>query len=73
MLVKPEEPEQYVLIRSLTTDELFVISAGNWADYGWEMKGKPPRFELVISGEKGYLTMLEQLANAEDGSTEETK
>ena len=67
------KPKEYVLIRSLKDDALYAITANSWADYKWEMKNKPPKFELVMSGEKGYLTMLEQLANAEDGSTEETK
>jgi hypothetical protein len=70
MLVKPKE---YVLIRSLKTDALYAITTDSWADYKWDMKGHPLKFEEVISGEKGYLTMLEQLANEEDGSTEETK
>lgn len=70
MLVKPEE---YVLVRNIFTDELLAVSADSWADYKWDMKSRTLSFELVISGELGYLTMLEQLANAEDGSTEETK
>lgn len=60
---------EYVLLRDLRTDELFAISASSWDDYKWEMRAKPPMFELVTSGEKGYLTMLEQLAD--DKSTKE--
>jgi hypothetical protein len=61
---------EYVLVRNIFTDELLAISTDRWADYKWEMKAKPPMFEEVMSGEKGYLTMLEQLASNE---TEETK
>jgi len=57
------KPKEYVLLRSLDTDSLFAVTAGRWADYKWETKGRPPRFEEVMSGEKGYLTMLEQLSN----------
>jgi hypothetical protein len=61
--------KEYVLLRDLRTDELFAIPASRWADYKWEVKNKPPMFEEVMSGEKGYLTMLEQLAD--DKSTKE--
>ena len=64
------KPKEYVLIRSLKTDALYAITTDSWADYKWDMKGHPLKFEEVMSGEKGYLTMLEALANNE---TEETK
>jgi hypothetical protein len=67
------KPKEYVLVRRIRTDELFAIPASSWADYKWEMKHKPPMFELVMSGEKGYLTMLEHLANGEDETTEDYK
>jgi hypothetical protein len=67
------KPKEYVLIRSLRTDELIAISADSWADYKWDMKSRTLSFEEVISGEKGYLTMLEQLANDENETTEDYK
>ncbi len=69
------KPKEYVLVRNIHTDELFAISTDSWADYKWETKklNRPLMFEEVISGEKGYLTMLEALANDEDATTEETK
>jgi len=57
------KPKEYVLVRSLDTDALFAITTGSWSDYKWDMKGRPLKFEEVISGDKGYLTMLEQLSN----------
>lgn len=60
---------EYVLVRNIFTDELLAVSADSWADYKWDMKSRTLSFELVISGEKGYLTMLEQLAD--DKSTKE--
>lgn len=65
------KPKEYVLVRSLKDDALFAITADSWADYKWDMKGRPLKFEEVISGEKGYLTMLEQLANEEDDTPDE--
>lgn len=54
--------KEYVLVRSRETDHVYVVKAEHWADYKWDMK--PPRdLELVVSGEKGYITMLERLAN----------
>jgi hypothetical protein len=56
------KPDEWVLVRSRETDHVYVIKADNWADYKWEMR--PPRnLEVVVSGEKGYITMLERLAN----------
>ena len=63
--------KEYVLVRNIHTDELLAITKDSWADYKWEVARR--NLELVVSGELGYLTMLEQLANEEDGSTEETK
>lgn len=62
------KPKEYVLLRNIHTDQVHAVSADSWNDYKWEMK--PPRnLELVVSGEKGYLTMLEQLAD--DKSTKD--
>lgn len=60
--MKASETKEYVLVRSRETDRVYVVKAEHWADYMWDMK--PPRdLELVVSGEKGYITMLERLAN----------
>lgn len=60
---------EYVLVRNIHTDELLAIGADSWADYKWDMKSRTLSFEVVMSGEKGYLTMLERLAD--DKSTKE--
>jgi hypothetical protein len=57
------KPKEYVLVRSLDTDALFAVTADCWADYKCDTKGRPLKFEEVTSGDKGYLTMLEQLSN----------
>jgi hypothetical protein len=62
MLAKSDE---WVLVRSRKTDHVYVVKADSWADYLWEMK-QPRGFDVVVSGEKGYITMLEQLTNGED-------
>jgi hypothetical protein len=61
--------KEYVLVRNIHTDELLAITKDSWADYKWDMKSRTLSFEEVMSGEKGYLTMLEQLAD--DKSTKE--
>lgn len=71
MLVEPEKAKasEYVLVRSRTTDRVYVVKSAHWADYKWEVRN--PDLEVVVSGERGYLTLLEQLTNDEDESTKE--
>lgn len=65
------KPKEYVLVRSRETDHVYVVKADSWADYKWEVARR--NLELVVSGEKGYITMLERLANDNDKSTEDYK
>ena len=64
MLAKTDE---WILARSRETDHVYVIKADHWADYQWETK-QPRNLELVVSGEKDYITMLERLANDKDNA-----
>lgn len=62
-MTQETKPEDYVLVRSLKNDALYAITKDSWADYKWDMKGQPLKFEEIFSGERGYLTLLERLGN----------
>lgn len=58
--------DEWTLVRSLKSDQVYVVKTTHWADFKWDMKTIATKeWEVVTSGEKGYLTMLEQLANDE--------
>lgn len=53
--------EEYVMLRDKKTDYILAVSVAGWNDYMAVMRNDT-RYEEIVRGERGDITMLEQFA-----------
>jgi hypothetical protein len=60
-MMKANGIEEYVMLRDKKTDYILAVSVAGWNDYMAVMRNDT-RYEEIVRGERGDITMLEQFA-----------